>query len=66
MQTMANKCTVCGKGPQYGNLTSYSFRKTRRRFMPNLQRIKILVNGSPRRVQVCTTCIKSGRVVRAV
>jgi large subunit ribosomal protein L28 len=34
--------------------------------MPNLQRIKILVNGSPRRVQVCTTCIKSGRVVRAV
>jgi large subunit ribosomal protein L28 len=62
---MAAVCEVCGKHPGFGNSISHSHRRTRRRWNPNIQRIRALVGGSPRRVNVCTSCIKAGKVVKA-
>jgi len=63
---MARKCFVCGKGPMAGRNVSHSQRHTVRRFLPNLQSVKILVNGTPKRVRVCTSCLKAGKVERAL
>jgi large subunit ribosomal protein L28 len=63
---MAAVCDVCGKTPGFGMKVSHSHRRTNRRFDPNIQRVRALVNGAPRRLNVCTKCIKAGRVVRAV
>ncbi|MGD2123223.1 MAG: 50S ribosomal protein L28 [Gemmatimonadota bacterium] len=63
---MARVCYVCGKGPATGNNVSHAHNKTRRRWLPNLQPVKIqLEDGSNRRVRVCANCIKSGRVKKA-
>lgn len=62
---MAYTCHVCGKGPATGNNVSHANNKTKRRFMPNLQRVKIIENGSRRRVRVCTRCLKAGKVLKA-
>ena len=61
---MAFRCSICDKGPVAGFSYSHSHRATKRIFRPNLQRQKVLVNGAPRSVYVCTDCIKSGRAVR--
>ena len=63
---MAANCDVCGKGPGFGNNISHSHRRTRRRWNPNIQRVRALVDGAPRRLHVCTSCIKAGKVVKAV
>jgi large subunit ribosomal protein L28 len=63
---MARVCYVCGKGPATGNNVSHAHNKTRRRWLPNLQPVKIQIeDGSNRRVKVCTNCIKSGRIKKA-
>ena len=62
---MAATCDVCGKGPGFGNSISHSHRRTSRRWNPNIQRVRALVSGSPKRVNVCTGCIKSGKIVKA-
>ncbi len=63
---MARRCIVCGKGTRTGNLRSRALNQTRRTWRPNLQKTRILVKGSPRRVYVCTRCLKSGKVERAL
>ena len=64
---MAKRCDVCGKGPQFGNNVSHANNKTRRRFNPNLQSIRVKsANGAAVRQKVCTRCLKSGKVVKAV
>jgi len=63
---MARRCYVCGKGPRSGNKVSHANNKTRRRWLPNLQPVRILdKDGERRRVRVCTTCITSGKVKKA-
>ena len=62
---MAKVCHVCSKGPAFGNTRSHSMVATRRRFDPNLQRVRIDDNGTPRRVYVCTRCLKAGKVAKA-
>ncbi len=62
---MAAVCEVCGKKPSWGNNVSHSERKTRRRWLPNIQKVRAIVDGSPKRLYVCTGCIKSGKVVKA-
>jgi large subunit ribosomal protein L28 len=62
---MAKVCHVCSKGPAFGNSRSHSMVATRRRFDPNLQRVRIDDNGTPRRVYVCTRCLKAGKVTKA-
>ena len=61
---MASVCDVCGKGPGFGMSVSHSPRRTRRRWNPNIQRVRALVGKTPKRLYVCTSCIKAGRVVR--
>ncbi len=63
---MASTCDVCAKSPSFGHSISHSHRRTKRRWNPNIQRVRALVSGSPKRVNACTGCIKSGKVVKAV
>ncbi|MCL6554321.1 MAG: 50S ribosomal protein L28 [Firmicutes bacterium] len=63
---MARRCAICGKGPAAGRSLSHSHIRSPRRFLPNLQRVRVLVHGVPRRVNVCTTCLRSRRAVRAL
>jgi large subunit ribosomal protein L28 len=63
--TMAKICHSCGKKPAFGNSRSHSMVATRRRFDPNLQRVRIDDHGTPRRVYVCTRCLKAGKVTKA-
>lgn len=61
---MAAVCELCGKKPSFGMTVSHSHVRTKRRWSPNVQRVRALVNGTPKRVQACTTCIKSGKVTK--
>jgi large subunit ribosomal protein L28 len=61
---MARRCAVCGKGPRTGYSVSHSHHKTKRRFNPNLQRVRALISGTATRVMVCTACLKAGKVKR--
>ena len=63
---MAKVCHSCGKKPAFGNSRSHSMVATRRRFNPNLQKVRIRVDGAPRREYVCTRCLKAGKVTKAV
>jgi len=63
---MAKVCHSCGKKPAFGHRRSHSMVATKRRFDPNLQKVKILVDGAPRRTYVCTRCLKAGKVTKAV
>ncbi|MGI6252059.1 MAG: 50S ribosomal protein L28 [Aminivibrio sp.] len=64
---MARVCECCGRGPSSGNSVSHSNRHTRRRWHVNLQRVKADIGGGESlRMKVCTRCLKSGRVKRAV
>jgi large subunit ribosomal protein L28 len=59
---MARVCSICGKKPVVGNTLSHAHNKSRRLWKPNLQKIRILNNGQVVRQQVCTRCIRSGKV----
>ncbi len=63
---MAKVCKVCGKGSLYGNKVSHANNKTKRRWEPNLQKIKIVLDGSVVSAYVCSQCIKSGKIQKAV
>ena len=62
---MAHRCEVCGKGPSYGNVVSHANNARRRRWNANLKSVRAVVSGVRRRVLVCTTCLRSGRVTKA-
>jgi len=62
---MSFKCDVCGKGPLVGNNISHANNKTKKRSLPNLQRIRANVNGSVKRMRICMRCLKAGKVVKA-
>ncbi|MEK6576390.1 MAG: 50S ribosomal protein L28, partial [Nitrospirota bacterium] len=59
-------CEVCGKGHQVGNNVSHANNRTKRLFHPNLQPISVSENGSLRRMRVCTRCIRTGKLKKAV
>lgn len=62
---MAKHCEICGKTPVVGRIVSHAHNVRPRRFEPNLQRVRALVNGGIRRLRVCTRCIRSNKVVKA-
>ena len=66
LAAVSRVCVICSKHPGSGNNRSHSMVATKRRFDVNLQRIRILMNGAPVRAYVCTRCLKSGRVQKAV
>ncbi len=59
------KCDICGKGVHFGNNVSHSNRKTNRIWHSNVKRVKCKVNGGAKRMHVCTSCLRSGKVERA-
>ena len=65
VQTMA-KCDICNKEITFGIKVSHSHRRTNRTWKPNVKKVKAIVNGSPRRINVCTRCLRSGKVTRAI
>jgi large subunit ribosomal protein L28 len=62
---MSQVCAVCGKHPVAGRNVSHSHRVTNRTFRPNIQRVTAVINGHVKRVNVCTKCMKAGKVTRA-
>ncbi|MEW6544205.1 MAG: 50S ribosomal protein L28 [Nitrospirota bacterium] len=63
---MAFSCDLCGKRHQSGHNVSHANNKTKRVFSPNLQRVRALVNGAHKHIRVCTRCLRSGLVKKAV
>jgi large subunit ribosomal protein L28 len=62
---MAKRCEICGKGPVVGRTISHAHNVRSRRFVPNLQTVRAMVNGGVRRLRVCTRCLRSNKVVKA-
>ena len=61
---MANQCQVCGKGTQTGSSISHSHVRTKRRWLPNLQPVRTVVDGRAQTLSVCNKCLKAGKVTR--
>ncbi len=59
---MAAVCDICDKRPGFGHNVPWSKKKTKRQWTPNIQRVRAVVAGAPKRVNACTACIKSGKV----
>ena len=62
---MSKICDICGKRPMVGANVSHAHNVTKRRFNPNLQRVRAMHQGSVKKISVCTRCIRSGLVVKA-
>ena len=63
---MARSCDVCGKGPAVGHKISHAHNVTKRRWNVNLQSVKAVVEGRPKRLRVCTRCLRTGRVQKSM
>jgi large subunit ribosomal protein L28 len=63
---MAQTCDICSKGVQHGQNVSHAHNVTKRRWNVNLQTVKAVVEGRPKRLRVCTRCLRSGRVMKAM
>ena len=63
---MAFACEICGKNRQVGNNVSHANNRTKRVFRPNLQPVKALIKGATKRIRVCTRCLRSGLVQKAI
>ena len=63
---MGKYCEICHKGTMSGNNVSHSNLKTRTSWAPNTQKVRVMVNGTPTRMYVCTRCLRSGKVERAL
>jgi large subunit ribosomal protein L28 len=62
---MARRCAICGKEPRAGANVSHAHNVTKRRFYPNLHRVRVVEGTGRRRIRVCSSCLKSGKVVKA-
>ncbi|HHV97492.1 MAG TPA: 50S ribosomal protein L28 [Clostridiaceae bacterium] len=60
------RCYVCEKGTVFGNNVSHSVRRTPRTWKPNIRKIKAIVDGTPKSIYVCTRCLRSNKVTRAM
>lgn len=60
------KCSICQKDVSFGLNVSHSNKKTNRSWKPNIKKVKAVVDGSPKTISVCTRCLRSGKVQRAV
>ena len=63
---MSQRCDVCGKAPMAGHTVSHANNKSNRVWNPNLQRVRALVAGRPKNIDVCTKCLKANKVEKAV
>lgn len=63
---VSKKCEICGKGLVFGVQYSHSHRQSKRTWSPNIRKIKAIVNGTPKTIHVCSRCLRSGKVQRAI
>ena len=63
---MSRVCDICGKGPSFGNNVSHANNKSSRVWYPNLQKIKTITSGTVKSVKVCTRCLRSNKVTKAL
>ncbi len=63
---MAQRCDLCGKGPAVGHRISHAHNVSKRRWLPNLVSVHALVDRAPKRLRVCTRCVKAGKVTKVV
>lgn len=63
---MSQRCDVCGKAPMAGHTVSHANNKANRVWNPNLQRVRALVSNRVKNLDVCTKCLKAGKVEKAV
>ncbi|MGH8059574.1 MAG: 50S ribosomal protein L28 [Candidatus Entotheonellia bacterium] len=59
---MARQCEICGKAPVFGHSISHAHNVTNRRWTPNIQRVKVKIEGKTRRIKICTRCLRSDKV----
>ena len=62
---MMAKCAICDKSVHFGNNVSHSHRKTSKMWRSNVKSVNVKVNGGAKKMYVCTSCLKSGKVERA-
>ena len=62
---MSQQCELCGKKPSFGNVISHANNTRRRRWNPNLRRVRAVVGVATKHIRVCTACIRDGRVKKA-
>ena len=62
---MARRCDICGKGTVAGNNVSHAHNKTKRVWKPNIVKVKAKIGATTKRIRVCTSCLRSGKVVKA-
>lgn len=60
------KCDICGKATVYGNNVSHSIRKTNRTWKPNVKKARVIENGTPKTIKVCSRCLRSNKITRSV
>lgn len=60
------RCDICGKGTVAGVTASHSNIKNKRVFKPNIQKVRVNADGTTKKISVCTRCLRSGKVKRAV
>ncbi|MBN1694755.1 50S ribosomal protein L28 [candidate division WOR-3 bacterium] len=63
---MPKVCEICGKGPEFGNSVSHSHKASKKKWKPNLQKIKVDTDSGNKRMWVCTRCIRAGKVKKAI
>jgi len=63
---MSQRCDICGKGRLVLMQVSHSHRRSKKVCNANIQKVRAIVDGRPQRIRACTTCIKSGRVIKPV
>lgn len=63
---MARRCSICGKGPLVGHNVSHAHNLTKRRFLPNIQKMKVQIDGKVKKTYVCTRCLRSDKVTKVV
>lgn len=62
---MSYRCEICGKQPSYGRTVSFSHKRNHRRWLPNIQKIRVVHGSNTRRARVCAACIRAGKVEKA-
>ncbi len=65
-KTMSRICSICGKGRQVGNQVSHANNKTKKVWQPNIQKVRTVENGTAKRANICTRCIRSGFIQKPV
>ncbi|HET6349818.1 MAG TPA: 50S ribosomal protein L28 [Candidatus Krumholzibacteria bacterium] len=63
---MSRRCSICDKGPMVGHRVSHAHNMTKRRWLPNLQKISIERDGRVKMAYVCTSCIRTGKVRKVI